>query len=338
MSAEAADPKSLNVLESTRIYQAVCFGIFLWEYILTLRREWQYIWKRSPRLSVVNVAFAWNRHVGLIAQITFLYFFTNVFSAERCRHVNFVNPALAASLFAASMIIFSVRVIALWDRSRIIIIFLIALSTACFFTNVFAVAHYRPLPLPPGERGCIAIATGAYSYVAWIGPLVFDTVALCLTISPVIRYRLQGGKMPIFNIILRDGIIYFGIVFTVNFVNFLFFVVPNIANRALHAPLSVTLTSIMCSRIVFNMRSMAAESVSHPSNSKSSGSRMDRSSSEPPNNAVQIILPSRLETIVELSPTTPRSASRRKDWTTHSSQDFDSLESKGDMPFPFGHR
>ncbi|KAJ6628891.1 hypothetical protein B0H10DRAFT_1940255 [Mycena sp. CBHHK59/15] len=110
------------------------------------------------------------------------------------------------------------------------------------------------VPLPPGFSGCVLTGNNAWFGVFWAAPIVTDTCIFVLTLWRTIRYQSRHGKMNAMTILLRDGILYFLVIFSVNLLNCLIYFLSPPDLKALGASFSQIMTAIMISRLQLNLR------------------------------------------------------------------------------------
>ncbi|KAH8920066.1 hypothetical protein BT69DRAFT_443357 [Atractiella rhizophila] len=146
----------------------------------------------------------------------------------------------------------------MWNRKQWIIWFFGIFAVCGTVVEIIAIAPNKRLPIPPGLRGCISSGGKDYIWIYWVPPLLYDTTATVFMLIPLIRHWRTSGRTPLLTLFLRDGILYFLVVFICNFVNVIYFNIPNVTNQALNAPLAVAFTTMMASRIVLNLRSPSA--------------------------------------------------------------------------------
>lgn len=157
------------------------------------------------------------------------------------------------------------RVYALYRRSLPILLFLA--TVFCIQVSIMAVAvHFsQRVPLPPGltgelspkqvpyigdnglSLGCILTGTNFWfstffasilspqvdlltlpSDLFWTIPLATDTSVFLLTLWASRQYVRSNVKMPILHVFLRDGIMYYLVIFTANLSNTLIYIVSQI--------------------------------------------------------------------------------------------------------------
>ncbi|KAI0245619.1 hypothetical protein BJV78DRAFT_277528 [Lactifluus subvellereus] len=92
---------------------------------------------------------------------------------------------------------------------------------------------------------------GLYNSLAWIGVLIFDSVIFSLTLYKALAI---GRGIQLLDVIVRDGTMYFSVLFIVNLVNILMlrFFPPSLKHCT--STLTNVLSAILASRLVLNLR------------------------------------------------------------------------------------
>ncbi|KAH8923280.1 hypothetical protein BT69DRAFT_170134 [Atractiella rhizophila] len=245
-----------KVLEESRTYTTAVCAIYYYDWLVTAHQEYRMIWK-GRSWSPVRIAFLVNRHFGLIFFIYLLVLFRSDIAESACKRLHFLQPAGAAVLYLSSATILGFRSWAMWERRPWVGYLLCVAVFAVFIIEIVCFRTDVPVPIPPGDVGCISNGgEGALRIVYWAAPLSFDLLALTLTLIPILSYWRRGGRIPVLELVLRDGLLYFVVVFTTGLLNFIWFALPSavVTNHALHAPLVTAATSIACSRLVLSMR------------------------------------------------------------------------------------
>ena len=131
----------------------------------------------------------------------------------------------------------------------------------------------------------------------WVAPLVTDSCIFILTLWQARVYIMNTGRGPTMHILIRDGILYFLVIFLANLMNTLIFFVSHFVNRgpkyfidmslqlapldlrAVGASFSQLITNVMISRLVLNLRhvSTLTEHYSGPSGFNAQNKIMDQS-------------------------------------------------------------
>ncbi|KAJ3841572.1 hypothetical protein F5878DRAFT_609972 [Lentinula raphanica] len=89
----------------------------------------------------------------------------------------------------------------------------------------------------------------------WIGIFVFDLCILCLTLWKT-YYTYKDGYMSggLLTIVMRDGLMYFGIITLASLANIVVFLLGGEFTRGLLPVFTNIISSVMMSRLMFNLR------------------------------------------------------------------------------------
>ncbi|KAH8920065.1 hypothetical protein BT69DRAFT_1352692 [Atractiella rhizophila] len=260
-----------EVLSTTRVYLTACFAIYGWDFVITFPQEYRTMWK-AERWTPVRVVFFINRYWGLFTLLVLMTFFWLEIDAKVCNKIHLLEPIFTLILFQSCEFLLGARVWAMWNRKTWIIWFFGIFQVICATVEIIAIIPNKRLPVPPGLRGCISNGGVNYVWIYWLMPLLYDTAALVLTLIPLITHWRTSGGTPLLKLFLRDGIVYFAVVFVCNLANVIYFNIPNVTNNALNAPLAVAFTTMMASRIVLNLRQPGAATGS--ANTSSAGAKI----------------------------------------------------------------
>ncbi|KAJ3504842.1 hypothetical protein NLJ89_g7729 [Agrocybe chaxingu] len=98
--------------------------------------------------------------------------------------------------------------------------------------------------------------SGAMSSTAvWVSPLVIDTTIFLLTLWRTRQYLKLSERIPVLNIFVRDGIMYFFTICLMNLANALLFFLGPESLKPVLAPFSAMMTAMLISRLILNLRS-----------------------------------------------------------------------------------
>ncbi|CAA7263896.1 unnamed protein product [Cyclocybe aegerita] len=249
-------------LRISKSIQLAGFVILLYDHALTFDDEVERIWKH--RLSGASLLFLLNRYISPLRSIVATTAFHHPqWTGTACS--NFVQFLGASSVSVSSLcgLLMILRVYALYHRSNTLLVLLLSIWVAQLVTSVVGISTAGALQLPPGPMfvGCILTATSKWLAVNWAGPLILDGAIFFLTLWRTREYLRSSDKIPLLQILVRDGTLYFLVIFLVNLSNaFLYFFAPNNLKSAASS-LTVMLTSAMVSRLVLNLRSAPAAGV-----------------------------------------------------------------------------
>jgi len=106
-----------------------------------------------------------------------------------------------------------------------------------------------------GVHSCTMIFDPALSVAAstsaWL-PLLYDTVVLCLTLWRTLRGRREASA--ILPVLLRDGLLYYSVIFSVTFVLTIMIISAPDGIKNITAQLELLITVTMMSRITLNLK------------------------------------------------------------------------------------
>ncbi|CAH7684087.1 hypothetical protein PPACK8108_LOCUS18065 [Phakopsora pachyrhizi] len=243
------------------------YAVALWDWIVCLPKEYKRIYK-AP-MSLIKVLYYFNRYYTLANLIVVLYGFNGSMTADECNRFYKWEPGLASftTIFAEAILV--VRTYALWGKNKIILAVLLVGFTIECVVLLFAVTQFKPVPTrdptDPTSRGACIAGGGPgghdWSMAYWVSPIVMDTLMLVLSSVRAFQYRKRGVNSGVFQTFVRDGILYFAVVFVVNLINTVFYSLPNQALQAVNSPMSLLMTSVMCSRIVLSLRGEEKEQI-----------------------------------------------------------------------------
>lgn len=254
------DAHTIKLINVTQTYFAAMYAVALWDWVISLPKEYRRIYK-AP-MSLIKVLYYCNRYYTLANLVVVLYGFNSMMTETECQRFYKWEPGLASftTIFAEAILV--VRTYALWGKNKYILaVLLIGLITECFVL-FFAVTQFHAVPTrdptDPSSRGACIAGGGPgghdWSMAYWVSPIVMDTLMLILTSVRALQYRHRGVNSSIFSTFVKDGILYFVVVFGVNLINTIFYSLPSQALQAINSPMSLLMTSIMCSHIVLSLR------------------------------------------------------------------------------------
>lgn len=175
------------------------------------------------------------------------------FTEESCRRIVYVAPYFNNLAVLASSGIFILRTWAVWNKSQAILIFLFLVLIVQAVATLTISYYIVPL-LGFGGLSCIPQLDPNHPFynMFYVCNMAFDAIILVLTIYRL-AFRLGViAKTPLVQQLLRDGALYFAVVFFGNTLNVAFFAHKTWQYSALNAELSLVLTVIMATRMVLN--------------------------------------------------------------------------------------
>jgi len=200
-----------------------------------------------------------NRYLPLLGYLPTVlsYFITLSFSFCANLHVSRDWVMVVIQILASVLGLF--RVYALYGQSRRVLGFLVFTSLALIAatTGSILASHYgggKAIPTLSGFVGCSEFTPslgGRFSTIAWANALVIDTLIFSLTLY---KAFMVGRGIRLLDVIVRDGTMYFFVLFIMNLLNiFVLRYSPPLA-RTSTTTLTNVLSSTLMSRLVLNLR------------------------------------------------------------------------------------
>jgi len=252
-----------------RYMATACLTFLLYDIVLTLEIEIRSVW--FSRWTLGKVLFLLNRYIPPPALIFNSYLMTGVVgkSEEFCLKSNAVILALQA-IEACGIIplIFLIRVWLLYNKNRLILIWLVIFALAEVSVGLAtvvigvdsgptAVAYLEPINM------CLSVVKPANVWLIFIPQLLFDGSILFLTVRKTWMAARSNVRTPLMSVLLRDGIAYYVLLLVTQIYgifDFLFF--PD-ALYLIMLPLGWSVASTIMSRVLLDTR----EAITSPSGS-----------------------------------------------------------------------
>jgi len=259
--ADAADASSIRDINSTNYLGTASMALLLYDHLLTLDDEIQYIWRR--RLSLITYLFLINRYLTPLGFIVnMLAYLSPLFTPEVCVHfVRYEGAFTTVSVgIAASMMI--IRVYAVYGENKGILALLALVLSAQVGVQAWLLSGAQAVPHPAGEHNCTMVFgnnVGSWgSAYAWM-PLLFDTTVLALTVLRTLGLVRSGRAGNIVRTLLRDGIMYYSVIFSANLVLTVMLISAPVGIKGIAAQFEQLITVTMMSRITINLKKHAVQ-------------------------------------------------------------------------------
>ncbi|KAJ7483259.1 hypothetical protein FB451DRAFT_1233922 [Mycena latifolia] len=259
----AAAVASANDTFANNCATAAFVSILVYDWLLTLRSEVEYIWKQ--KMSFGKLLYLLNRYLVIIDLVILLNSYANPIirgSKVFCVPWFHIDSWLGVISIVTIDTIMLIRVWAMWHRSKKALVFLLSLQVLCNLAEagatLWASLTLFSIPSPNNIRPCLTgFARPNVLYALFMGVVVWDLVVMVATLIRAIpALRLNRTATPMIGLLLRDGIQYFVLML---FIALGCIIVLNVAPGAL-ATMLLTLqrvtNSVIGSRIMLNLRGM----------------------------------------------------------------------------------
>ncbi|KAF9468279.1 hypothetical protein BDZ94DRAFT_1246411 [Collybia nuda] len=255
------DPELVEVGWSERLLFSIIllsFTVLLYDHLLTFANEIEYIWKR--RWTPFSVLFMLNRYFAVFTMIAYLCAISDF--NKRMLQPSLVLVVLSSVTMLVAEAMLSLRVYAVYNNNKLILGLTLSIWIGHLVTICIAIIGKEGIlnPTSLGWNTVLDISTNVRLLFV-LPAVVFDAiVGILLTLG---LYRSSGPyrvKMPLVRLIIRDGILYFAVVFASNVAWILINV--HLANKPWLIGLQFTpmeiwsacITATMIGRLTLNLR------------------------------------------------------------------------------------
>ncbi|GAA5990090.1 hypothetical protein JCM5350_001096 [Sporobolomyces pararoseus] len=244
-------------------------GILLWDTLATLPSERRFMWPQ--KWSLLKVSYLINRYWTIGAQISTAVMMLSKVPAGACKRIFWVPMLNSISVIVICDCVLAIRVWAVWERSRKMGLFLATCLVSELILMVFSAWQLEPVSLPPdfaklvNFHGCTAgndslpnrrmVAT-----LYWSPTLLFNGACLAFIFLKHVQLSRSSNRLPIMQRLVRDGVLYFCVVFATDIPNMVFCSLSNQPGLdSIFAFPSLTIKSLMCSRMVLSLHETGSQ-------------------------------------------------------------------------------
>ncbi|KAJ8453480.1 hypothetical protein ONZ45_g19699 [Pleurotus djamor] len=216
--------------------------MLFYDICLTFGEEVEKIWKK--KFTPVTVLWFMNRYLSPLGYIVIIVSFHDPWPKSRCNRYVLYPEALKLFTSLAIGIIFVLRLYAIYGRNRLVVGSAGLLLATQLAVKTWAFTDGTSLELPAPLVGCILVGKsppGERFVYTWIAELVFDSVVFFATLARTIylyRKARHSKATSLIELIMRDGIIYFAVIFVANLVTVLIFILAPPDIKAVNASFS----------------------------------------------------------------------------------------------------
>ncbi|KAH7916463.1 hypothetical protein BJ138DRAFT_1108826 [Hygrophoropsis aurantiaca] len=253
----------------TQVYFCCMYAVVLWDWVISLPREWRFIWR--THWTPVKIAYLFCRY-WVIAVVPYLLFaFVVSHPKEMCEKIFKVPVALAMWNQVGSESVLLIRTYAFFNRNIYILVGLItALAGVVAYqlyvdTSQMILLEFVTPPFDVGPCFPASKPHSAHLLGFFIAPLLFDTIVTSMTVwkAFAIRRRSGGPSSKLIQTFLREGVFYYILISIANLINGIFYLQPRQVISAINIPLSVMMAPVLACRLILDLRERGAETVSH---------------------------------------------------------------------------
>jgi len=248
----------VSALDTGKLSRSAAIALLAFDHLITLDLEIDLVWKHNKK-RLPFFLYIFNRFFALIYLAFDSVSLTpsGEVSSKVCVIYLLCDGIVTLVTTLCVQAILQLRVYALYDRSRKMLIFLIGatmleIAAMAILTGI-TISHLFDLPIISTNTGCFYQGLLGFSALFWVPGLVYEPVLLLLVLYKAWPFRKQAMRSNLIARIARDSLIYFAAIFVELFISTiiwsLFPTYINIVN-----PWSAALPSILGSRLLLNMR------------------------------------------------------------------------------------
>ncbi|KAJ8701263.1 hypothetical protein PTI98_000070 [Pleurotus ostreatus] len=228
-------------------------------------------WPISVGLSLSHIQILLPLTLSIGVSVLVFVLFLPPHHSPRCdRYVKFAGAATMCLVTIAELVMI-LRMYGLYLGNRFILYFLLVVLCGQVVVMAYAISTGIRVPLPPGFSGCVLTGRNTWFAGLWAAPLVTDSCIFLLTLWRTIRFKKNNVQARLMSIFLRDGTLYFFIIFGMNLMNCLIYFLAVEDLKAMGASISQIMTAILIARLQLNLKRTGHAQSSRISASRISG-------------------------------------------------------------------
>ncbi|TBU48531.1 hypothetical protein BD309DRAFT_911636 [Dichomitus squalens] len=259
----ASDPNAAVISEvaelTTTFYVGVAsFTVLVWDHLVTLSDEIEYVWKRKK--SALIYLFFLNRYMTPLGFCVNLFaYFSSYFTPERCQHFVRYEGTMTLMGINVTALMMLLRIYAIYEGRKLVVALVAAVFLCELGVNAWLLSHGIAVRHSHNIHACTMIFDstkvpgGVASASAWL-PLLYDTVILILTLLKTYKHIRNASAGRIMRVVAKEGLVYYGVIFTITFIlTFMILLAPD-GLKNITAQTEYLLTVAMMSRITLHLK------------------------------------------------------------------------------------
>ncbi|KAL0954061.1 hypothetical protein HGRIS_005211 [Hohenbuehelia grisea] len=201
--------------------------ILLYDYLITWDLEVALVWLYPPGWSITSLLFMLARYLPFVDTINVLWHQLSPGITPASCELSFRATGWMYLIgIAITEVILAIRTWAVWGRDRRMTIALPLFFVAIWIPNFVIMGFFldslvfEPAPYPE-YRGCNIVHGSKILFATWVMLMVYEAVILGLMMYRGYISYCNGGNSALFNVVYRDGALYYLYLFAVSLVNIL---------------------------------------------------------------------------------------------------------------------
>ncbi|KIK56382.1 hypothetical protein GYMLUDRAFT_47148 [Collybiopsis luxurians FD-317 M1] len=236
-----------------------------WDHILTLSDELLYFWRRPVGAS--TILFFLNRYFAALGNIALaISLFSGDFTESSCGSFHTFHELLLVATQVIICMLLAIRIYALYNCSKRILALILSTGGILSTLSLFAIFFDRSEGFLVGNGGLglgceteLSFIPSIQEAAAWEALFLYDSMLFVMTLHKAYKTHreLRPLRIPLMDIILRDGSLYFGVMAFANAVNISTFYYPLPYARGMLSSFASSMSVTMMSRLMFNLHKVA---------------------------------------------------------------------------------
>ncbi|KIY71555.1 hypothetical protein CYLTODRAFT_369191 [Cylindrobasidium torrendii FP15055 ss-10] len=252
-------PPSLDLpphLSAYKYFYVCTLTVAAWDTLVLSPRTWKLF--RTQEWPALKLLFHFLRILMPIEfTIVGVAFFDTNWSQQTCQKFFLFEPICTAVLLAAASAVHVIRVHAIYDKNRSVLLGMGALFAAQVVVTGVCCGFYRSVPLKEGQ-GCVAGIKHEWVGIYWVAPTIFYLTSLALAVNRSLSTP-QSKSLGLWRLMLRDGLNFYGAIAAVQLVNMLFLFIMKPTDdsdpvKTIVTSMATVLTTSMTMRIILSVR------------------------------------------------------------------------------------
>ncbi|KAJ4466831.1 hypothetical protein C8J55DRAFT_526464 [Lentinula edodes] len=249
----------------------VSLTLLYYDYFLTIEGEVNLFWTYRS-LTWAPVMFYLTRYFSILGSIPIMLGHFSLGHVKLCLSFQTYHQyySLALQMFIGVLLL--LRTYALFERNFKVLVLLVVVGLALVIFGIVVLAWGRneiqfTATVTMNQAGCrlwLDQRDASCLALVWGGMLLFDFLVFSLTFYKALTLQ-RDGRMTLLSVLMRDGTIYFGVMAISNIGNILTFLLGSSQTRGMATTFANSISSIMISRLMFNLRDPRLSSASRPS-------------------------------------------------------------------------
>ncbi|KAJ7038955.1 hypothetical protein C8F04DRAFT_1088049 [Mycena alexandri] len=263
------DNTILDDARLTNYLAASAIAVLVADHFATIHEEVEFVWSR--RWSIPSILYLWNRYMTMLTVISCsLFMFREIDSNNRCRAFIVAEGLVSTLLVISFDLMLTLRVWVLYGKTRrgawlLFPLLLAELSSMLVILLLPATYLNDFVHLGPRLPGCYfttPVIRGPYFALFATPPLFVTFLMFILTVYKCSKVLSTDKSidMPIITLFMRDGIIWFVVVFGIDGAQMIVWAMGRATLTQVLIIPSLVLYSLVSSRVILNTKSLSGSS------------------------------------------------------------------------------